>query len=122
MRHVPPLASIHAPPLAGGSFDSDSKENKAECIWSSNQIWRDYFVFHSTPFTQADVLTDGDEFAAAFESCVPHFELYDSVQVVLFIKIGNEKSISKPMGTSGPFPLVADYFQFQLNSLWRTNA
>ena len=52
-------------------------------------------VVHCTQSVHTDVLAGGDEFAAALESRVAHFELYDGV------RIGDEESISEPQEFSG---------------------
>ena len=48
----------------------------------------------SSSTAHTDVLADGDEFAAAFESRAAHFELYDDVRFLL--SIDDEESISEP--------------------------
>ena len=53
-------------------------------------------VVHCTQSAHTDVVAGGDEFAAAFESRVAHFELYDGVRLLLTVKIGDEESISEP--------------------------
>ena len=46
-----------------------------------------------------DVLAGDDEFAAAFESRVAHFELYDGVRLLL--SVGDEESISEHRSNEG---------------------
>ena len=58
-------------------------------------------VVHCTQSSHTDVLAGGDEFAAAFESRVAHFELYDGVRLLLSVIIGDEESISEPQESSG---------------------
>ena len=67
--------------------------------WSSDEECE--FVVHGTPTSHNDVLAGGDEFAAAFESCVAHFELYDGLRLLLTFEIGDEKSISEPQEQIG---------------------
>ena len=49
-------------------------------------------VVHCTQSIDINVLAGGDEFAAAFESRVAHFELYDGVRLLLTVIIGDEES------------------------------
>ena len=46
-------------------------------------------------------------FAAAFESRVAHFELYDGVRLLVLVKIGDEESISEPQEIMGTLQLDA---------------
>ena len=61
-------------------------------------------VVHCTQTPHINVLAGGDEFSAAFESRVAHFELYDGLRVFLTV-IGNEESISEPQEFNGQFQL-----------------
>ena len=70
------------------------------------------FVVHCTPTAHTNIFAGGDEFAAAFESRVAHFELYDGVRLLLNIIIGDEESISEPQKISGTLQLDArEFFQ-----------
>ena len=60
------------------------------------------FVVHCTPSAHKDVLAGGDEFAAAFESRIAHFELYDGVRLFVTVIIGDEESIREPQKKIGP--------------------
>ena len=67
-------------------------------------------VIHCTQTPHTDVLAAGDEFAAAFESRVAHFELYDGVRMLLAVEIGEEESISEPQEMCGTLQLNAREF------------
>ena len=54
-------------------------------------------VVHCTLSAHTDVLAGGDEFSAAFDSRVTHFELYDGVRVLLLVIIGDMESIIEPL-------------------------
>ena len=67
-------------------------------------------VIYCTQSPHSDVLGGGDEFAAALESRVAHFELYDGVRLLLSVKIGDEESISEPQECPGLVQLDAREF------------
>ena len=57
-----------------------------------------------------EVLAGGDEFAAAFESRVAHFELYDGILLLVLVIIGYKESISEPQKISGTHKFDAREF------------
>ena len=69
-------------------------------------------VFHCTPTAHTDVFVGGDKFAAALESRVTQFELYDGVRLLLFVIIGDERPTSEPQKIRGALQMDArEFFQ-----------
>ena len=67
-------------------------------------------VVYCTQSAHKDVLAASDEFAAAFESRVAHFELYDGVRVLFSVNIVNEESIREPQESIRTIQLDAREF------------
>ena len=65
---------------------------------------------HCTQSPHADILVNGDNFAAAFELPVAYFELYDGLQLLLTVEIGDEEAIRDPKEKFGLFQLDAIEF------------